>query len=86
MTEACARPLRRLRADHRAEADPACAGCPQLLLLRARRRARVEAAGRLSCEPGEGAALAEAARGEARLVVLAGPDEPSLPTLAAGAA
>jgi TPP-dependent indolepyruvate ferredoxin oxidoreductase alpha subunit len=86
VSEPCARPLRRTRADHRPEADPACAGCPQLGLLRALRRARVEAGGRLSCEPGEGAILAEAVRGEARLVVLAGPDEPPPGALPGGPA
>lgn len=70
-------PLRRARADHRPELEPACAGCPQLGLLRALRRVGVAAGGRLSCEPGEGLVLAEAVRGEARLLVVAGPDEPS---------
>jgi Pyruvate/2-oxoacid:ferredoxin oxidoreductase delta subunit len=73
--------LARARADHRPERDPACAGCLQLGLLRALRRAGVPADGRLSCEPGAGLLLAAASRGEARLLVLAGPDEPSLEEL-----
>jgi TPP-dependent indolepyruvate ferredoxin oxidoreductase alpha subunit len=79
-------PRARVQADHRPERDPACAGCPQLGLLRALRRFRVAAEGRLGCEPGEAPLLAEAARGEARLLVLAGPDEPAPEALAAGAA
>jgi NAD-dependent dihydropyrimidine dehydrogenase PreA subunit len=79
-------PGHRARADHRPELDPACAGCPQLGLLRALRRAGVPAAGRLSCEPGDGLLLAGAARGEARLLVLAGPDEPDLDALPGGPA
>jgi NAD-dependent dihydropyrimidine dehydrogenase PreA subunit len=75
------RPAHRARADHRPELEPACAGCRQLGLLRALRRAGVPAAGRLSCERGDGLLLAGAARGEARLLVLAGPDEPDLETL-----
>jgi Pyruvate/2-oxoacid:ferredoxin oxidoreductase delta subunit len=59
-------------------------------LLRALRRAGEEAGGRLSCEPvagpvawpGPAPVLADAARGSARLLVLAGPDEPDLSTLA----
>lgn len=74
-------PLGRVLADHRPELEAPCAGCPQLGLLRALRRAGVVAAGRLSCEPGEGLVLAEVVRGEARLLVLAGPDEPALTTL-----
>lgn len=75
------RPAPRARADHRPELDLACAGCPQLGLLRGLRRAGVPAAGRLSCEPGDGLLLAGTARGEARLLVLAGPDEPDLDAL-----
>jgi hypothetical protein len=75
------RPAPRALADHRPELDPSCAGCPQLGLLRALRRAGVPAAGRLSCEDGEGLLLAGVARGEARLLVLAGPDEPDLDAL-----
>jgi Pyruvate/2-oxoacid:ferredoxin oxidoreductase delta subunit len=74
-------PRGRFRADHRPELEAPCAGCPQLGLLRALRRAGVPAEGRLSCEPGEGLVLAEAVRGEARLLVLAGPDEPVLTAL-----
>lgn len=74
-------PQARARADHRPQVDPACAGCPQLGLLRALGRCGVAAEGRLSCEPGEGLHLAEAVRGEARLLVLAGPDEPELGAL-----
>lgn len=77
-------PRGRVRADHRPERDPACAGCPQLGLLRALRRAGAAAAGRLGCEPGLGAALADASHGEARLVVLAGPDEPDPGAVAGG--
>ena len=79
-------PGSRALADHRPQLDPACAGCPQLGLLRALRRAGVAAAGRLSCEPGEGVYLAEASWGEGRLLVLAGPDEPDLSTLPGGSA
>jgi Pyruvate/2-oxoacid:ferredoxin oxidoreductase delta subunit len=74
-------PRRRVRADHRPEQDPACAGCPQLGVLRALRRAGIPADGRLSCEPGQGPALADAAGGQARLLVLAGPSEPDLSAL-----
>lgn len=87
-----AAPRRRGRADHRPQRDPACAGCPQLGLLRGLRRAGVTAEGRLSCEPPAGSTgpaalpgpppvLAEAARGDARLLVLAGPDAPDLAAL-----
>ena len=58
------------------------------MLLRALRRAGVATDGRLSCEAPAGPearpgppALAEAWRGEARLVVLAGPGEPDLAAL-----
>jgi len=82
-------PLRRGRADHRPQRDPACAGCPLLGLLRTLRRAGVATGGRLSCEPPAGPillpgplpVLSDAARGEGRLLVLAGPDEPDLATL-----
>jgi hypothetical protein len=67
-----ARPAR----PHRPEQDPACAGCPQLGLLRGLRRSGVEATGRLGCEPGEALLLADVTRGEARVRVLAGPVEP----------
>lgn len=78
-------PRRRVRADHRPELEPACAGCPQLGLLRALRRAGVAAAGRLGCEPGDRPTLVDEARGAARLVVLAGPSTPApAPWLAAG--
>jgi hypothetical protein len=72
-------PLPRSRpiTPHRPERDPACAGCPQLGLLRGLRRCGVDAAGRLGCEPGEGLLLAEVTRGEARVRVLAGPIEPA---------
>lgn len=72
-------PSARARADHRPERDAACAGCPQLGLLRALRRAGIAADGRLSCEPGPARPLVDVARGDARLLVLAGPDEPCLP-------
>ncbi len=86
-------PLPRARAGHRPELDQACAGCPLLGLLRALRRAGVEASGRLSCEPAagrpaDGAAtiddplLADVSVGQARLRVLAGPDEPEPGSLA----
>lgn len=85
-------PARRARADHRPQRDPACAGCPLLSLLRALRRAGIEARGRLSCEdapagltllPGPTPVLAEAAfePAGARLLVLAGPHEPDLAAL-----
>lgn len=70
-------PRSRALADHRPQLDPACAGCPQLGLLRALRRAGVAASGRLSCEPGEAPHLAEGRWGDGRLLVLAGPDEPA---------
>ncbi len=46
------RPLARAAAAGRPAADPACAGCPQLVTLRALRRAGVEVAGALGCEAG----------------------------------
>ncbi len=61
---------------HRPEVDPACAGCPQLGLLRGLRRCGVEATGRLGCEPGRAPLLADVTRGEARVRVVAGPSEP----------
>jgi NAD-dependent dihydropyrimidine dehydrogenase PreA subunit len=71
---------------HRPELDPACAGCPQLGLLRALRRCGIEATGRLGCEPGEALLLCDLTRGEARVRVLAGPVEPDRRLLPAGAA
>jgi hypothetical protein len=70
---------------HRPETDPSCAGCPQLGLLRALRRCGVEATGRLGCEPGHELLLADLTRGEARVRVLAGPAEPPVLRLPAGA-
>jgi Pyruvate/2-oxoacid:ferredoxin oxidoreductase delta subunit len=77
------RPRATFAGDRRPQVDPACAGCPQLVLLRALRRAGVPASGRLSCEPGTAPSLAVAERGRARLVVWAGPHEPD-PVAAAG--
>ncbi len=71
---------------HRPEQDPACAGCPQLGLLRALRRCGIEAAGRLGCEPGEALLLADLARGQARVRILAGPGEPDRRLLPPGVA
>jgi TPP-dependent indolepyruvate ferredoxin oxidoreductase alpha subunit len=75
-------PRLRARAEHRPQTDPACAGCPQLGLLRALRRVGIEAGGRLGCEPGDGQALAEGWRGEGGVLVLAGPEDPPLRELA----
>jgi TPP-dependent indolepyruvate ferredoxin oxidoreductase alpha subunit len=44
-------PRRRPAFARRPEIDPGCAGCPQLGLLRALRRAGIEARGALGCEP-----------------------------------
>jgi len=79
-------PRQRLRpiTAHRPEQDPACAGCPQLGLLRGLRRCGVDAAGRLGCEPGHGLLLADVTRGDARMRVLAGPVEPDPRLLPAG--
>jgi len=81
-------PLPRLRpvTPHRPEQDPACAGCPQLGLLRALRRYSVDPSGRLGCEPGEAPLLADVTRAEARVRVLAGPVKPDHRLLPAGAA
>ncbi len=49
---AASRPLARAAAAGRPAADPACAGCPQLVTLRALRRAGVEVVGALGCEAG----------------------------------
>ncbi len=49
---AASRPLARAAAAGRPAADPACSGCPQLVTLRALRRAGVEVAGALGCEAG----------------------------------
>ncbi|HUL57903.1 MAG TPA: 4Fe-4S binding protein [Anaeromyxobacteraceae bacterium] len=59
----------RATGGHRPEVDPACAGCPQLGLLRALRRAGLDAAGALGCEPPTGGAIASGA------VLLAGARE-----------
>jgi ferredoxin len=67
-------------AGHRPELDPACAGCPQLGLLRALRRCRIEASGRLGCEAGGQPLLADHLVGGARIRVLAGSIEPIEPT------
>jgi Pyruvate/2-oxoacid:ferredoxin oxidoreductase delta subunit len=79
-------PLPRARAStpHRPELDPACAGCPQLVLLRGLRRCGIDATGRLGCEPGTALLLADVTRGEARLRVLAGPVAPDPLLLPAG--
>lgn len=84
--EAVSLPLPRARSvtTHRPERDPACAGCPQLGVLRALRRCGIEPAGRLGCEPGEALLLADHARGEARVRVLAGPIGPDPRLLPAG--
>jgi len=78
LPEARPRPQPRPAGDHRPQVDPACAGCPQLLLLRALKRAGVAASGRLSCEPGRAPWLADAERGAARVVISAGPGEPGV--------
>jgi NAD-dependent dihydropyrimidine dehydrogenase PreA subunit len=70
------RPRARPIAPHRPELDPACAGCPQLGLLRGLRRCGIEAGGRLGCEPGRALLLADVTRGETRVRVLAGPAGP----------
>jgi NAD-dependent dihydropyrimidine dehydrogenase PreA subunit len=72
--------------DHRPERDPECAGCPQLGLLRALRRCRIEATGRLGCEPGYDLLLADQSLGESRIRILAGPVEPDPRLLPAGVA
>jgi NAD-dependent dihydropyrimidine dehydrogenase PreA subunit len=69
---AASRSLSRAVAAGRPSSDPACAGCPQLVTLRALRRAGVEVAGALGCEveedvpfpagPGRRAAMAGLAR------------------------
>jgi Pyruvate/2-oxoacid:ferredoxin oxidoreductase delta subunit len=78
------RPRARPITPHRPEHDPACAGCPQLGLLRGLRRCGIEADGRLGCEPGRSLLLADITRGEARVRVLAGPVEPETRLLPAG--
>ena len=66
-----AAPLRRARAtaSGRPAADPACAGCPQLVTLRALRRAGVEVTGGLGCEAAGAATFTE---GHGRRAAMAG--------------
>lgn len=82
-------PLGRVPARGRPASDPGCAGCPQLGVLRALRRAGLDVQGASGCEPGPPPALAPASGRWAALTgadrVLASPDEVVGSAAAAGA-